>query len=98
MGCEPTNTSNPEFEKVEFVLYPNPASTHIVLGCHYPLPKAAEWSLSDALGRVVKRRLLAPGAMPNTMWIENLPGGFYFWNVRSEGSVIGTGKVMVIKE
>lgn len=97
VGCQPTHTSNPSVEKAGFVVYPNPASMHIILDCKYPPAKAAEWSLSDVWGRVVKRQQLAPGTGPITMWIDNLPGGLYFWSVYSEGIVTGVGKVVVVR-
>lgn len=96
-GCEMTSTSNPELEKVKFGLYPNPASSHILLECNHPLIKAAEWNLSDALGQIVKSRSLLPGTESNSILIENLPNGIYFWKVQSEGRIIGAGKVIVIK-
>lgn len=95
LGCELTHTTNSESEKDEFILYPNPASNHVVLDYNFPLSQAAEWSLSDALGQTVKKQPLRPGHASNSMLIDNLASGIYFWKILSEGKIIGTGKIIV---
>ncbi|MCB0582642.1 MAG: T9SS type A sorting domain-containing protein [Phaeodactylibacter sp.] len=84
-------------EKAGFRVYPNQASNYIVLDCSFPLTKAAEWRLSDALGRVVKSQALAPNTERQSMLIENLANGIFFWKVQSDGEIIGSGKVIVIR-
>ncbi len=95
--CEMIDTGVDEPEKRAFIVYPNPASTHIVLEGHYSLSETAQWSLSDALGRVVKREVLISNTTGQTMRIEDLANGIYFWKVHTAGKVIGTGKLMVMK-
>ncbi len=97
LGCEPTSTAIRELEKAVFTVSPNPASTHIVLNWNYTLAKAAEWSLGDVLGRTIKSQALTPNTERQSMPVENLANGIYFWNVQSEGKIIGAGKVMVAR-
>ncbi len=96
-GCEPTSTTDRKSEKVIFNVYPNPASTFIELECNFPLTKPTEWSLSNTLGQIIKSQALTPNTRPQSMLIENLANGIYFWKVHSEGKIIGTGEVMVIR-
>ena len=96
-GCELSSTSIRDIDKSEFVVYPNPASTQIFLDCNYPLTKATEWSLSDALGQEVESQSLAPGTALNSMTIDKLAKGIYFWKVQTQSEIIGIGKIIVVR-
>ena len=93
--CELTNTTIQNFKKVSFKVYPNPASTHIILDYEYPFTKSAEWSLRDIWGQKVKSEILTSGTDQQYILIEGLTNGVYFWSVQAEGKIIKTGGVVV---
>ena len=93
-GCEPVSTEYQELENAAFIVYPNPASTNILLE-HPSLKEVAHWNLSDALGRNVLSQSLLPASNKATMLVENLVDGIYFWNVALKGKIVSSGKIVV---
>jgi hypothetical protein len=50
-----------------------------------------------SLGQIIKSQPIPIGAQSESVFIDDLSEGVYFWQVQTEGSVIGTGKVMVVR-
>lgn len=95
-ACELTNTTAiQDLEKVSFNVYPNPASTHIILDYEYPYTKSIEWSLSDIWGQKVKSEILTSSIGQQYILIEGLANGVYFWSVQAEAKIIDKGTVVV---
>ncbi len=77
-------------------VFPNPASTatNFRLGGEY-LPRAAMLTLYNATGQPVLGQRLTAGW--SVVQLESLVPGMYFWEVRDEGRVLGTGKLVKVE-
>jgi hypothetical protein len=96
-GCTPNSISNKEWDNEAFVVYPNPASGHIVLRWSQPFTRPLEWSLGNVFGQIIEKQTLASASQQQSMEIGNLPGGIYFWTVRSDGVILDAGTIRVNK-
>ncbi len=76
-------------------VYPNPASGHLTIEMPQPLITDSRWSLYSATGQRVLSEKLGKGQMGYNVPLAGVPPGLYFWEVRSEGRQVGSGKVVV---
>lgn len=77
-------------------LWPNPASDHYRLSLSLSEPAEIQTELVDITGRIVKGSThdLTSGLQFLYSDISDLPGGLYILNIRSEGQVIGSRRLM----
>ncbi|MBK8564855.1 MAG: PKD domain-containing protein [Saprospiraceae bacterium] len=77
-------------------VFPNPASTatNFRLGGDY-LPRAAMLRLYSATGQPVRSQRLLAGW--SVVGLEGLAKGMYFWEVRDNDRVLGTGKLVKVE-
>jgi PKD repeat protein len=76
---------------------PNPASGKVRVVMAHPLLAAATWRLHGPLGREVAGAALPAGQQQAVVQVANVPPGLYFWSVESEGTQVGSGKLVISK-
>ena len=74
---------------------PNPFRDRLYVSLSTNL-RSPEFSLYDQIGRLVLTEQLVYGVTMLHTW--NLPGGMYYWEVRSDGRTVKTGKLVKIPE
>ncbi len=87
----------PEESKAAFIaVYPNPATTHIIVG---PLPQQINYfySLADILGRpVIAGALSQPTQSTGSISLENVPAGLYLLQINNPvGQAVWNEKIIV---
>jgi hypothetical protein len=83
--------------KAQVRVWPNPATSGVMVSLPMPLHKGAVWSLHDQLGREVRRAVLSAGQQEVQVSVEDVPQGLYFWKMGSEGTQVGSGKLIISK-
>ncbi len=81
----------------EVAVFPNPASGQVIIEMPQPLPADGEWSLYSAVGQRLLPEKLGKGHLRYNVPLSGVPPGLYFWEVRSEGRQLGSGKLVVTK-
>ena len=76
-------------------VYPNPAHDYLQVELPAPFSIPATWSLYTATGQQVLQHKLPAGQVGYTLSLAGVPPGLYFWEVRSEGRRLGSGKLAV---
>jgi Secretion system C-terminal sorting domain len=76
----------------DVVVYPNPVQDHLTVMFDGQVPKQAVLQLFDGLGRAVFERELP--AINNVFEAGRLLPGMYFWEVKDNGKLLGTGKLV----
>ncbi len=79
----------------QVAVYPNPASGHATVEVPLPLTADGVWSLYSATGQRVFSQKLGKGQLRYNVPLAVVPPGLYFWEVRSEGRQVGSGKLVV---
>ncbi len=79
----------------EVLVYPNPASSYIIVEMPQPLTANSEWSLYNAVGQRVVSKVLERGFTMVQVWLPDVAPGLYFWEVTGEGGRFGSGKLVV---
>jgi Secretion system C-terminal sorting domain len=93
-----TSTNNPQSTSPAFSVYPNPAVDNKTLFIsNVSFGHASAWSLHDQIGREVKRAVFPAGQQEIELNISDLPNGLYFWQLQSNGMMLGSGKLVVAK-
>ncbi|MBI1225218.1 MAG: T9SS type A sorting domain-containing protein [Bacteroidetes bacterium] len=77
--------------------YPNPASTEFTIASSKLTAEPNNLFLFDATGKFVKLFKLADGQEVQTFPLENMPNGLYFWMLKDEQELIGSGKLAITK-
>ncbi|MBK8566338.1 MAG: T9SS type A sorting domain-containing protein, partial [Saprospiraceae bacterium] len=85
-------------ERMDLLVYPNPASTAVTLELVEPLPHPATWSLYDPFGREVRRVVLPARQQVAQTNLGGVPQGFYFWRLAMQGQALANGKLLVTKQ
>ncbi len=94
-GCD-QNTSTTQWpSETALTIYPNPASTQITLQWDGRLGQYAEWHLIDPIGRLAKRQILPGNGRQQSIQVDHLPRGLYFWRLWSKGQLMRTGKLVL---
>ncbi|MCC6724808.1 MAG: PKD domain-containing protein [Saprospiraceae bacterium] len=77
-------------------VFPNPAqsATNFRIGEGY-LPRQAMLTLRTTTGQVVHTQRLTPGW--SVVGLEGIAPGLYFWEVKDDKRVLGTGKLIVVE-
>lgn len=75
-----------------FLIYPNPGSPYTALRIMNDNSTCSELKIFDMFGKIIFTKTL--NAKQETLNL-NLPGGIYFYFVRNENEVIGTGKIII---
>jgi PKD repeat protein len=93
IGTTATDDTNPQ---ITINVFPNPASeaTNILIGGDY-LPRHAVLSLFNGTGQVVRTQHLPAGW--SVVPLDALAPGFYFYEVKDEGRILGTGKLVKVE-
>lgn len=89
LGVSVDEVPNP----LEVKVYPNP--TRGMLQISMPSTEQAQLVLSDAIGRTVYTSLLPSGTQ--ALDISHLPTGMYILQLHSDGEILHTEKVMLVK-
>ncbi|MBL4658693.1 MAG: T9SS type A sorting domain-containing protein [Flavobacteriales bacterium] len=91
-NCTGLNT----YESGRFKVYPNPFSLQTIVYLDKPVQDAS-LTFYDIQGQEVKQLLYISG---NSIVVQcdNLPDGMYFIHVIAEGKLIGTEKIILLKE
>ncbi|MCF8245410.1 MAG: T9SS type A sorting domain-containing protein [Saprospiraceae bacterium] len=99
--CDSLGINTPTEEAVtqamQAKLWPNPASEMVNVTLHGTLAKPATFHLFDPLGREVKRTALSAGQQESEVGLAGVPPGMYFWRVESQGKLVGSGKIAVLR-
>ncbi|MFA6151356.1 MAG: T9SS type A sorting domain-containing protein [Chitinophagaceae bacterium] len=93
-GEPTTGISEKSFSSNNIKLYPNPFSTSATLEFDNSQAKAHQLSVYNALGQLVIR---IENIKSNKLTIERkeLQNGFYFYQLRNEEEIIGSGKIVI---
>ena len=76
-------------------VFPNPATDYLKIILNQPLTAPAEWRLYDTQGRLVREAMLRAATDRMEIAIQGLVSGVYFWQVESEGRLVGVGKLVI---
>lgn len=79
-------------EDIEFSVYPNPASTTFNVDIKTN-DNNAQLRIFNLLGEEVERTYLVNGV--NTVSVEGMPNGVYFYSIYQNGNVVETKKLVV---
>ncbi len=90
-----TSSVNLDFNVSPISLSPNPARGQVTIEMPQPLTTDSRWSLYSATGQRVLSQELEKGHLRYNVPLAGLPPGLYFWEVRSEGRQVGSGKLVV---
>lgn len=94
--CEASATNEKNNSKsVDALVYPNPASSQFSIAPNQPFSKDNQLILFDATGKLVNRYQLSIGQQVQTFPLENMPNGLYFWILKDEQDLIGSGKLVI---
>jgi len=88
----------PEYPKLitaNVNVYPNPATTYLIIDTKHHAFKPNYFELFDCYGRRVKEVKLKKTSQ--TISLTGINDGMYFYRVRSRGQVLGKGKVLVVR-
>jgi hypothetical protein len=102
-GCllEPAcgiSATGENFDIQEFRVFPNPTSS--IFTVEWKVPNESTWRLylRDYSGRIVQQSEIAAGALRQTLQVENLANGLYFYELRaSSGKHLESGKIIIQK-
>ena len=81
----------------EVRVWPNPARGEVQVGLPAQLPSLVSWVLYDAMGRRVIERRLEVGQSVQAVPLDGAPPGLYFWEARTAGGRLGSGKLVVME-
>ncbi len=88
-GLVPTYETVPE---VEVAVFPNPCRELVYVELKDYLPKNVKIVLYDAIGQRYKVQPLLAGR--NTIWLDGLQAGLYFYEIRESGALLKSGKLV----
>ncbi len=86
-------TVQPEGE-APFSFLPNPATTQAVFYLPNSFPNATLTLYSTTAQRMLTQHLVAES---NTVPLEGIASGMYFWEVRDEGKILQSGKLVKVE-
>ena len=87
-----SETMEKEIVPMEMALFPNPASTHIVLSMNMDPSKGDMYQLFDVHGRLLKSEFLV--SRSQTIRMERLEAATYFLHIRRNNSPIKSYKII----
>ncbi|MCB0572627.1 MAG: T9SS type A sorting domain-containing protein [Phaeodactylibacter sp.] len=90
----PTDVNNPATPKVNVKAYPNPFVEYVTLEVEgWPQGKNLVFTLFNANGQLIKYDEVQEGVY--TFQRRALPAGAYFYSLKSEGKLVGSGSLIV---
>ncbi|MEP7128719.1 MAG: T9SS type A sorting domain-containing protein, partial [Chitinophagales bacterium] len=93
--CDTLTAINEPGELNEVSIYPNPANQ--IFNIVYHVKKESLFELIDANGKVRQRATLFPYFKNRLVWVNELESGLYFYRITSNGEVVATGKIAVVR-
>ena len=78
-------------------IYPNPARQEINLYFNARTGSSMQFELTDQLGQTVMKESLNPNQTVAQYSTGKISNGLYYWKLINSGSVISTGKLVIIK-
>ncbi len=88
---------NEEKKKSEFKVYPNPAKDVVFIDMHNINHGDARLVVNDVIGNTVMEQQLSTFANRETVDVNALRSGYYFFNLYIDGNVIGTKRIHVVQ-
>lgn len=95
--CTPTTTEDAVKAQQLVRVYPNPTNHEITLALELTLLQSGSFQLFTLTGQAVRQWEVSAGQPEQTISLEGLTEGLYFWRVGSEGRVMGSGKLIISK-
>ncbi len=90
-------TSIDEIENSDFevLVFPNPAINNVTLLSSKTFPEKSKWVLFNNLGQVVNSQSLPKGQKNHNFFLEEVPGGIYFYIVFGNLGRLDKGKLII---
>ena len=84
-----------ENENTTFSMYPNPASSDVVIDFGTKTNNSVELVVSDLLGRNIDRKIVGKDVSRISLPVDDYTEGAYFVSILSEGRLMKTSKLIV---
>jgi PKD repeat protein len=78
-------------------IYPNPVRQEINLYFNPRTGSSMQFELADQLGQTVMKESLSPNQTIAQFSTGKISSGLYYWKLINSGSVMGTGKLVILK-
>lgn len=92
LWCQPL-AAQPEPPRQQLQVYPNPATDWLQVSC--AASGIAEFMLSNSIGQPVIHRRLPASEGIESVSVQHLPPGIYYWRVNTPRGPVGSGKLIV---
>ncbi len=96
-GPDVTIEKNKNGSELQVNLYPNPTNLYFNLTFNQPFMKPTNLGLYNVAGQKVKQWDVNIGQLLQTFSLEDLPNGLYFWKLKDEQNLIGSGKLIILQ-
>ncbi len=90
-----TGEEVPPHQKTTYSISPNPAGVMLTLNSLTTFPANASWELYSGLGKRAMIQPLAQGVHNQSISLEKLPTGAYFYLIRADGRTLQSGKLII---
>jgi len=90
----PNNKNQGNKNEIRYYLSPNPATLEVTITCNKEILESGEVVLFDNLGTIQfqERNIILKNRILN---IERLSSGLYYYKIKSNKSVVFTGKIII---
>ncbi len=95
LGIDVATVEVAPVEATAFSVFPNPTRDVLNLNGQVPLHGDTTWYLFDSLGRTASRETLPPGSQHQTLALNGLASGMYFFKITTDGKPIQSGKLII---
>lgn len=85
----------PSQQKTTYSVSPNPAGEMLTLHTQTTLPANASWELYYSLGNRAMTQPLAQGVHSQSIPLDGLPAGAYFYLIKADGRTLQSGKLII---
>jgi hypothetical protein len=85
----------PSQQKTTYSVSPNPAGEMLTLHTQTTLPANASWELYYSLGNRAMIQPLAQGVHSQSIPLDRLPTGAYFYLIKVDGRTLQSGKLII---
>jgi hypothetical protein len=92
--CSLVSTEKPTATTTTITVFPNPFRENVSFHLKGDVSENSQLVLFDALGKRVLETILEPNA-PQTISLAQLAAGMYFYQVRTDGRIIHSGKFVM---
>lgn len=90
-----TGEAMPSQQKTTYSVSPNPAGEMLSLNSLTTFPANASWELYSGLGNRAMIQPLAQGVHNQSISLEKLPAGAYFYLIKADGRTLQSGKLII---